>query len=159
MKPKEVIEFDEYVGSGHYSDWYKDNASNFGKEKTRQKSKIIREFRVSCFPELDDTLIKADGTIEDIAPELINNIKNIIDGKIIRIMVSNHDVYIEFSAEANTFEFISPHIQYDEYKDKYGNKLYHQIKRVNYADYIPTLWYVSLKQILKIIYEDIRRNN
>lgn len=159
MKPKEAIEFDEYVKSGFYSDWYRDNAAKIGKEATRQKFKIIREYRVSQFPELEDTLIKLDGTIEDVDLDLINKIINIINGKFVRIMVSNHDVYIEFISAAKEYKFVGPHTQYDEYVDKYGNKLYHQMKTVNYADYVPGRWYVSLSQILKVINENPRRNN
>lgn len=154
MKPKEVTEFDEYADSGFYSAWYKDNAASIGKAATAKKSKVIRDYRVSLFPELDDVLIKSDGTIEDIEKELLDKIQQVISGKLVRIMVSNHDVYIEFVADPKQYDFVRPHFQYNEYKDKYGNKLYHQGKTVNYADYVPGMWYVALKDILQVINEN-----
>lgn len=144
----EVDEFDAYVNKGYYSAWYKDNLKSIGKKLTDKKSAAIRTFRVSQFKELEDVYIRRDGTIEDVPRELIKNINIIINGEFIRLMVSNHDVYVEFSAIPSKFIFVKNRLQYDEYKDKYDNKLYHQTAEVNYATYKPGFWYLSFKDVL-----------
>ena len=152
-KPKEVEEFDSYVEKGYYSSWYKVNLTTIGKKATEAKAKIIREYRVAQFPELEDCLIRADGTVDDVEKTLLGKIKNVIAGEFVRIMVGAHDVYIEFISDIDCFKYIKNHIHYVEYEDKYGNKLYHQTKTVNYADYKPDLWYVAFKDIMKVINE------
>lgn len=146
-----VKEFDDYVKRGYYSQWYKDSVAKVGKEATDEKSQDIRAYRVSQIPALEDTRIGTDGSsIANLSAEVKAKIRAGIDGTPHRVMVGNHGVYVEFTPADNAKNtFVKERLQYDEYKDAAGNKLYKQTKTVNYADYKVGKWYVALEDLLK----------
>ncbi len=78
-----------------------------------------------------------------------------------RIVVGDYGAFIEFSEPSNEF-IIAPGQEYRVYDKKYKDnvkyiwltvkdgsniKIYHQRKRVPYADYIPNKYYVSVHEV------------
>lgn len=165
MKPIEVEEFEDYVEAGYYSAWYKDNKEKIGSTATDEKSKIIRQWRVAQFPELEDCYIwTAHGTVDDVDINITEFLRKELKplGTFIRIMVSNHDVYVEFIPYRTLVglgDLVKSRIQYDEYKDKYGNKIYFQHAEVNYANYRIGCCYIAFKDMLRILNENSRRDS
>ena len=67
----------------------------------------------------------------------------------LRVVIGGRGPYVEFcdsQVERNNLRGVSvAHYYYDEWRttDSANLKLYHQKKRVDYADYLPGMWYAS----------------
>jgi len=139
-------QFQTYVRRGFYSKWYRDKVNSVGQKEAGRLCVLIRKVHVSKaardFPEACGMKLAGDGsTITVGAPALFTNAISGFE----RLMVGNHGVYVEFSApEGVTMgNFVKKRLQYNEYRHD-GMKLYQQFAKVNYADYAPGKWYVSL---------------
>lgn len=139
-------EFQSYVAKGFYSRWKRDTESQFGAVGAARLSRLIREVYVTKankdFPQLGGLSLGGDGsTIEAGDPSSLT--ENVTGFK--RLMVGNHGVYIEFKPPGGfpIGRFVKKRLQYNEYR-VLDAKLYQQFARVNYADYRPGSWYVSL---------------
>ena len=66
-----------------------------------------------------------------------------------RIVYGGRGAYVEFSfdqvVKTAIFESLTPHYYYREFftRDSTHAKVYYQRHRVNYADYIPNMFYIS----------------
>jgi len=145
IQKKEIFEsFWTSVNQGMYQKWLKIREKEIGKEKSYEECLLLRS--VYCrhlklaYPELD--VVELD--LNDGSTVLVNNIdffkQHIPTLK--RIMVGNHGVYLEMDEPENKGTYIKKRMQYYEYS-RDGVKLYHQFKKVNYADYQIDKWYIS----------------
>ena len=153
--PASVKEFDSYVKRNRYSAWAHETAAKHGggekgEAKVEELSREIREYRLAQIPELKDANIGVNGsTVDNIPDEVMAKLQAGVAGKIHRVMVGNHGVYVEFIPTKAPTEEGKEHFQYIEHKDAAGNKLYEQTKKVNYANYRVGAWYVAAEDILK----------
>ena len=139
-------EFQAYVRKGFYSKWYRDKTDSVGQKEAFRLCVLIREVyigkAVKDFPEAGGMKLAGDGsTIIVGTPGLFTDAVNGFE----RLMVGNHGMYVEFSTPEGVTvgSFVKKRLQYNEYRQT-GMKLYQQFARVNYADYHPGKWYVSL---------------
>lgn len=139
-------EFQAYVKSGFYSKWYRDKVASVGEAETHRLSVLIRKAHIekaaADLSQLGGMVLAEDGsTVVVGAPSLLEDAISGFE----RVMVGNHGVYVEFSPPDGVMigSFLKKRLQYNEYRQD-GMKLYQQFAKVNYADYVPGKWYVSL---------------
>jgi hypothetical protein len=64
-----------------------------------------------------------------------------------RVVLGNRGAYVEFGTEHINLDVMNikaaRHYFYTEYATTDGIKVYYQIHKVSYADYIPGMWYIS----------------
>jgi len=139
-------EFQAYVRSGFYSKWYRDKVASVGEAEARRLSILIRKAHIENaardLPQLGGMILAGDGSTVIIGvPALLEDAISGFE----RVMAGNHGVYVEFSPPdgVTVGNFVKKRFQYNEYRND-GMKLYQQFSKVNYADYVPGKWYVSL---------------
>jgi hypothetical protein len=64
-----------------------------------------------------------------------------------RIAIGNRGSYVEFGTEQIVPSAVhitaTHHYYYVEYKTTDGIKVYYQLHRVSYANYVPEMWYIA----------------
>jgi len=140
--------FQDYVKRGQYSAFVRDLLETKSAAEVKQINRGIRELHVlqlgQAHPELGElTFGVNNSTIRAENDALLRKAIPTFS----RLMVGNHGIYIEFTEPADKGTFVKKHLQYNEY-NRNGQKLYDQFKAVNYADYKPGKWYVSIEEAL-----------
>jgi hypothetical protein len=69
-----------------------------------------------------------------------------------RVVIGARGPYVEFVCEQLTGlrRVEAPHYYYDEWRTPCGVKVYEQLKRVDYADYVPGKFYVSPFDLVRV---------
>jgi hypothetical protein len=136
--------FWRYVECGWYSKFVRDLLKRNTQDEVNAINREIREVYLpkvrSDFPELGSIELTEDDST--LMVEHIDVLREIIP-TLVRLMVGNHGVYIEFDQPVEKGRYVQMCKQYYWYELNFM-KFYQQFKTVNYADYKEGLWYVSL---------------
>lgn len=156
MKPSEDERFKwydlfwKYVRTGYYQAFVRELLKSRTSEEVDEINRGIRQVYVDRvkkdFIEFGSVSLGEDGSTIEVQDD---SFLKEAEPTFVRLMVGNHGPYVEFSEPANKGSFVRRGLQYNHYV-RDGKKLYEQFKEVNYADYKPGLWYVSLYQTMNL---------
>jgi hypothetical protein len=148
MTIKYYSAFWRYVECGVYQKFVRDLL----RKNTQDEVDLInREIRVVYlpklridFPELGKLELSDDNST--VFVEHINPLCKAIPTTV-RLMLSNHGPYIEFTEPEDKGRYVQTKPQYLWYEKDFM-KFYQQTKTVNYADYREGFWYVNLYEAM-----------
>ena len=142
--------FWKYVNSGFYQAFVRDLSKQKTPEEIREINRGIRQVYVDRikkdFIEFGSISLAGDDSTVIVQDE---SFLRKVEPTFVRLMVSNHGPYIEFTEPENKGQFVRRNLQYNYYR-RDGKKLYEQFKTVNYAEYKIGMWYINLYSAMNL---------